>query len=256
MDSRPETLTVTQGATSQGHLFTCRMCRKVFRSKRRNRKCCSHRCAWDLKKITMPKMPIAEKRCSHCKRIRPASDFAICRTTSTGLQSWCNPCLRRRERAVLIEYECEDCHQICKRRDNAPGREKKARRTCARCTRRRTFRAKGGHSHNYTGTENFAGRTICSWKLSARRRGHEWNLSNEQLDHLYEQQGGICALSGLKMGGESKHAHRPSIDRIDSTKGYSGDNVQFVCSVVNMMKNKLPECQFIQLCVLIAAHRA
>ncbi len=57
------------------------------------------------------------------------------------------------------------------------------------------------------------------------------------------------------MGGDFKSKFRPSIDRIDSMKDYTSDNVQFVCSVVNVMKNKLPEADFIQFCTLIARHR-
>jgi len=36
-----------------------------------------------------------------------------------------------------------------------------------------------------------------------------------------------------------------SIDRIDSTKGYSKDNVQLVCMAANQMKNDLSMEEFV-----------
>lgn len=53
------------------------------------------------------------------------------------------------------------------------------------------------------------------------------------------------------MGGESNSPFRPSLDRIDSRLGYVTGNVQFVCSVVNVMKNKLEEPEFIRMCGLV-----
>jgi hypothetical protein len=79
-------------------------------------------------------------------------------------------------------------------------------------------------------------------------------VSTEELESIYDDQQGICALSGLAMDPTPKSPFRPSIDRIDSTRGYVSGNVQFVCSVVNVMKNKLPEPEFIRLCRLIADH--
>lgn len=39
-----------------------------------------------------------------------------------------------------------------------------------------------------------------------------------------------------------------SIDRIDSNKGYTKDNVQLVCSAINFMKSNLSLNDFIMYC--------
>ena len=44
-----------------------------------------------------------------------------------------------------------------------------------------------------------------------------------------------------------------SVDRIDSTKGYSKDNVQLVCMAANQMKNDLPMTEFIEMCEAVLA---
>ena len=43
-----------------------------------------------------------------------------------------------------------------------------------------------------------------------------------------------------------------SIDRIDSSKGYTKDNIQLVCASLNNMKMDLKNKHFIQLCKLVA----
>lgn len=45
-----------------------------------------------------------------------------------------------------------------------------------------------------------------------------------------------------------------SIDRIDSTVGYVRGNVQFVCDVVNRMKQDLPQTELFVWCRRILEH--
>jgi hypothetical protein len=46
--------------------------------------------------------------------------------------------------------------------------------------------------------------------------------------------------------------HTASLDRIDSSKGYCEDNVQWVHKDINRMKNTFDQDYFISLCKLIA----
>lgn len=64
-------------------------------------------------------------------------------------------------------------------------------------------------------------------------------LSVDFLVQLYETQKGLCAISGVPMTwdqGGGKSATNISIDRVDPAKGYKEDNVQLVCTIVNIMK--------------------
>lgn len=45
-----------------------------------------------------------------------------------------------------------------------------------------------------------------------------------------------------------------SIDRIDSSKGYTRDNVVLVCSSINVMKNSHSIDEFINLCRSVVEH--
>jgi hypothetical protein len=58
-------------------------------------------------------------------------------------------------------------------------------------------------------------------------------------EHLFQQQRGLCAISGLPFslaefaGVLVKHPFAPSLDRISSQGGYTADNVRLVCIAVN-----------------------
>lgn len=112
-----------------------------------------------------------------------------------------------------------------------------------------------------TASEYFTSNTMATWRFSAKRRGHIWELTKEQLDEKLKSQNGICALSGVEFQDvrrvqKSRNPYRPSIDRIDSKIGYVPGNFQFVCSIVNIMKNRLDETEFIRMCGLISKHRS
>jgi len=83
---------------------------------------------------------------------------------------------------------------------------------------------------------------------------HAFNISVTFLKNLWESQKGLCALTGLKMEhsiNKGKLFNNISIDRINSFNGYTENNVQLVCSVVNRMKSNLSLEQFYNVCKLI-----
>lgn len=59
-------------------------------------------------------------------------------------------------------------------------------------------------------------------------------------------------MSGRPMGNIGDGPNSPSIDRIDSTKGYTEDNVQWVIWVVNDAKSNMSMDDFLGLCKDIA----
>ena len=67
---------------------------------------------------------------------------------------------------------------------------------------------------------------------------------------LYRAQGGRCALSGRRFdlrhvgSGKARRPFAPSLDRIDSTGGYTRDNVRLVCQAVNFALNAYGEDVF------------
>lgn len=97
---------------------------------------------------------------------------------------------------------------------------------------------------------------------NAKRRCLDSTLTLEDLWQLFLKQHGCCAISGIPLDfatiSECKagRTNTASLDRIDSTKGYTLDNVQWVHKRVNEMKMSQSQEEFIQLCRLIVQHQS
>lgn len=73
---------------------------------------------------------------------------------------------------------------------------------------------------------------------SAKTRDIEYNLTVIFLENLFLKQKGKCALTGelLTFPQNSRDTFTASLDRIDSSKDYTKDNVQWVHKDVNILK--------------------
>ncbi len=94
-------------------------------------------------------------------------------------------------------------------------------------------------------------------QYGAKRRGLPFDLSIEAVWRLFLTQGRKCALSGwpiefAKLGNKHRNEGTASLDRIDSSQGYTLDNVQWVHKAVNMAKQGLTDAAFITLCRAIS----
>lgn len=85
------------------------------------------------------------------------------------------------------------------------------------------------------------------------RRPLELTLTIEEAWGLFLKQDRKCALSGVGIKLSTKSIYNTaSVDRIDSSKGYTLDNVQWVHKDVNKMKNVYSQKYFIDMCKKIA----
>lgn len=99
-------------------------------------------------------------------------------------------------------------------------------------------------------------------KYAAERKGWNFRISLKYLQKLFEKQDFKCALSGIRLviyiGPRNKQypSHTTaSLDRIDNNRGYTHKNVQFVHKDVNMIKWKLDEDYFLELCRKISRYQ-
>lgn len=96
------------------------------------------------------------------------------------------------------------------------------------------------------------------WRATSstqRARRLEFTVTITELWELFVAQRRLCALSGSPLHfGTTKAPATASLDRIDSSKGYTPDNVQWVHKDINMMKNQFDQQRFIDLCRAVAAH--
>lgn len=95
-------------------------------------------------------------------------------------------------------------------------------------------------------------------KNGASSRDLEFDLSIEEIWDMYERQNRKCAISGIDIlisptKKKKKDKQTASLDRIDSSKGYTSDNIQWVHQKVNRMKTNMSDQELIQWCKLISA---
>lgn len=82
--------------------------------------------------------------------------------------------------------------------------------------------------------------------LNNKNRGKEVTITLEELKLIWENQKGICPYTKIKLIPQThtmSHTKYPfytraSVDRINSSKGYTFDNIEFVSLAINFLKNK------------------
>lgn len=102
-----------------------------------------------------------------------------------------------------------------------------------------------------TGSKYFSGNFLNRCKSGAKQRNIEWLLTLDELDFMMEEQLFKCNLTGRELiYGYTVNINdcTCSIDRIDSDKPYTIDNIQIVHKNVNMCKQSLSQTDFIELC--------
>ena len=91
-----------------------------------------------------------------------------------------------------------------------------------------------------------------------KRRSKEFDLSLEDLKEIWLDQKGVCPYSGISLELPTytkpltNELNKASLDRIDSSKGYIKENVQFVAYNINLMKSTLSHEDTINLCKQIS----
>lgn len=82
-------------------------------------------------------------------------------------------------------------------------------------------------------------------RRNAERREIEFKLTESHVAELLRESGGLCTVTGIQLTNDDsptrgKHVRRPwapSIDRIDSEKGYTLENCRIVCGAANLAMN-------------------
>ena len=85
------------------------------------------------------------------------------------------------------------------------------------------------------------------WKGNAKARNIPFDLTFKDISSMPQ----VCYYSGLDLVLISNHHRTISLDRLDSSKGYTKDNVVLCCGFINIAKNELSYDQFIKSCKLI-----
>ena len=157
-------------------------------------------------------MQIHTKFCNQCNQAKPIGDFDSDRAI-------CKKCVYKAKRAKLkASPEKFKAYQESQRRWNKENKERK-----------NLNHLKWRQAHLNT-------MLLCNAKSRAKRFGIAFNLKVE--DIIIPE---YCPVLGIKLvsniGGGSERDFTPSLDRIDSSKGYVKGNVKVISLRANVIKN-------------------
>lgn len=170
------------------------------------------------KDLVYPVKKTGTKKCSLCNTIKTVSDFyADIHNPPDGLHSSCIPCHREASRK------------------------------------------------SYSTHSGFVGKIVNDSKGNAKKKKLQHNITRKDITNLYTKQNRLCALTNVKMThtqlktreDSDEHILNPtnmSIDRIDSSVGYTPSNIQLVCAAVNKIKHNMTQSELVDLCTKIQLH--
>lgn len=151
---------------------------------------------------------VITKQCNNCKEFKPLFDFSKNKASKDGLQYRCRVCdktyqTKRREenKEAVLEYG-------------------------------RAYQTKRRKDFNYR-----LQMLLNASKQRAALKDREHTLTIEDIKELYPLDG-KCPVFGfdLEFNNAGFRETSPSIDRIDSSKGYTRDNVQIISWKANRLK--------------------
>lgn len=115
----------------------------------------------------------------------------------------------------------------------------------------------GSQSKSWKGYKEIGKQYLASIKCRCKHDNRKCDITLEDMWEIYQKQEGLCALTKLPLT-LSKSSKRPgtaSLDRKDSTQGYTIDNIWWVHKDVNRMKNAYPIERFIEICKLVTENQ-
>ncbi|MEK6862457.1 MAG: hypothetical protein AABY07_10945 [Nanoarchaeota archaeon] len=109
---------------------------------------------------------------------------------------------------------------------------------------------------NWNGIGDIHGTYFANIRENAKKRKLDIQITIEEIWDKFLEQDGKCALSGVNIyfGKLLKDETTASLDRIDSNKGYTLNNIQWIHKDLNQMKMEFPQDKFFNWCKLITQH--
>ena len=135
---------------------------------------------------------------------------------------------------MRICTKCGETREILHFR-NRPACRDGISRMCRRCeTASKSYRPKSPENAKRYRNRNRAYFLIRYARERAQGKGWEFDLDGYRTELQNRIDNGQCELTGYPFDMEvSRGFNTPSLDRIDSSKGYTFDNIRVVCLAIN-----------------------
>lgn len=162
-----------------------------------------------------------EKKCKKCEKLLPISNFSKNKNESDG-----------------FFYRCKSCENVRKKQFYYNGYNEVM-------SKKQPLRRE--YSKTYFNNMSIFKLRYRTSKQRAKKMGWDFNITTDYLIELYENQKGLCYISGVELSLEKHSPKTISIDRIDSTKGYIVGNVALCTDFINRSKSNYTIDEFKEL---------
>lgn len=129
----------------------------------------------------------------------------------------------------------------------------KEQKNCSKCN------LISSQHHAWKGFGEISHDLYTTYKHSAKAKELEFDVSIEYLWELFLNQNKKCVFTDEELffnkTYKSKKEKTASLDRIDSSKGYIKDNLQWVHRDVNKLKKNFTDDRFIEICKKVAKYK-
>ncbi len=201
-----------------------------------------------------------EKACKKCSKVKPLDQYYF---SSGKYEAQCKDCRRaailnknhaRAKTNTVVDQtgvkHCATCQttkpklEFSLRRGAIDGLSSDCK-TCANSRVKAYYRSEVGL------TSHLASRAQSD--RIKERTGQDCELDRAFIAELLEKQDGKCVLSGMKMLADqdssvgSRGYMKPSVDRVDSRKGYTKDNVRLILSCLNQAKGPWTDAELLRM---------
>lgn len=131
--------------------------------------------------------------------------------------------IKRTRQGDIYRFSCQTC-----------GKEIDSSKMPKRCN----------HSYMYNIDSIWSNILRSALGIKSGRKRLEIDIDRKYIEKLFVKQKCLCALSGIKIF----LGINASLDRVDSSKGYIKDNVQWIHKDLNQVKGSLDSMYFLEIC--------
>ena len=228
-------------------------------------------------------------RCSACRKKKPSTSFNKNRANKSGFDCYCKACRsayyvngktwdgrgeRAQKRIVTGRKRCADCG-IEKPLSDFPKHKQQGDGFNPYCKICNSIRAKGYYENNKDKVKKYNQRSdviarIDAWKRATPRHSLSMKLiaalqhrptknpvTVDDLMTMWRAQDGLCLLSDIRMTWKTGKTARTSIsiDRKNSSLGYTKENVRLICWAINAFKGNGTDDEMMVIAEALVAKR-
>lgn len=205
---------------------------------------------------------VFQKECRLCNETKPIDDFNKSICGKFGYANECKKC--RKDTRKQLNFPritegsklCNNCgieQDITKFNTDTKNTDG-LRSTCKNCS----IECVNKYGSTFDGFIKMLYYDLIS---NAKKRNINVEITIDDIKNQFNNQVGLCALTRFKMTWNKQPSNSQthisnkfniSVDRINSEKDYTKDNIQLVCAIINIIKYKLSKNKFTEICYKIS----